>query len=97
MSAFLICDVEVKNREKLQEYLQLSEPTLAPFGGYFHAQAGETVKLEGDWDPKVVVIAEFPSMQSAQDWYRSAEYAKALKIKPGAMTRNMIVTTGLSG
>lgn len=95
MSAFLICDVEVKDSTKLQEYLQLSEHTLTAFDGRFHAQAGETIALEGDWQPKVIVIAEFPSMKKAHDWYHSAEYAKALKIKPQAMHRKMIVTTGL--
>ena len=95
MSAFLICDVEVKDRDKLQEYLNLSEPTLKPYGGIFHAQAGAVETLEGGWNPKVVIIAEFPSMDKAREWYGSAEYAKALMIKPDAMDRNMILTDGL--
>jgi len=95
MSAFLICDVKVKNREKLQEYLKLSEHTLALYDGKFHAQAGKTETLEGDWQPKVVIIAEFPSMEKARQWYGSSEYAKALKVKPAAIDRNMILTEGL--
>ncbi len=95
MAAFLICDVEVKNREKLMEYLQLSEHTLAPFGGVFHVQAGKIEVMEGDWNPKVIIIAEFPSMQKAKDWYNSAEYADALRMNPEAMDRNMILTEGL--
>jgi len=96
MSAFLICDVQVKNREKLMEYLKLSEHTLAPFGGKFHAQAGTTETLEGEWQPKVIILAEFPSMEKAKEWYSSDEYAKALKVKPEAIDRNMILTEGLS-
>jgi len=96
MSAFLICDVQVRDRVRLGEYLKFSEHTLKPYGGVFHAQAGEIETLEGDWQPRVIVIAEFPSMQHARDWYNSAEYAKALKVKPYAMDRNMILTAGLS-
>lgn len=96
MSAFLICDVEVRDRTRLQEYLKLSEHTLAPFGGQFRAQAGNTVTLEGNWQPGVLVIAEFPSIVQTQNWYHSREYAPALKVKPDAMTRKMIITTGLS-
>jgi len=96
MSAFLICDVEVKNGEKLQEYLKLSEPTLAPYGGKFHAQAGKTQILEGDWNPQVIIIAEFPSMSKAKEWYNSPEYALALKVKPAAIDRKMILTEGLN-
>jgi len=71
MSAFLICDVTVKNRQGLKKYLELSQHTLKPYGGHFHVQAGKVEVFEGDWDPEVIVVAEFPSMQKAQDWYNS--------------------------
>ncbi|MBX2867307.1 MAG: DUF1330 domain-containing protein [Acidiferrobacterales bacterium] len=96
MSAFLICDVKVKDRDKLLQYLSLSEHTLAPFGGKFHVQAGKIEVIEGDWNPQVIIIAEFPSMEKAKEWYSSAEYAKALKVKPDAIERNMIITDGLN-
>ncbi len=96
MSAFLLCDVEVKDREKLMEYLRLSEHTLEPYGGKFHVQAGQIEVIEGAWNPKVIIIAEFPSMAKAQEWYNSAEYAPALKVKSDAIERNMIVVEGLS-
>jgi len=34
-----------------------------------HAEA-----LEGVWQPKEVVIAEFDSMEQARPWYESVEY-----------------------
>jgi len=95
MSAFLICDVVVKNREKLQAYLTLSEPTLKPYGGVFRAQAGDVETLEGNWNPSVIIIAEFPSMESARAWYSSGAYANALEVKSEAIDRNMILTAGL--
>ncbi len=95
MSAFLICDVTVKDREALREYLKLSEHTLEPFGGRFQAQAGEVVVLEGDWSPTVVIVAEFPSIEAAKAWYSSGDYAPALEVKPLAMDRNMLVVAGL--
>jgi len=95
MSAFLVCDVVVKDREKLKEYLSLSEHTLAPFGGKFHAQAGAVETIEGSWNPKVIIIAEFPTMEKAKEWYSSDEYANALRVKPDALDRNMILTEGL--
>jgi len=96
MSAFLICDVEVKDRERLLEYLSLSDHTLAPYGGKFHAQAGKVESIEGTWNPKDIVIAEFPTMEKAKEWYASEEYAIALKVKPHALERNMILTEGLN-
>jgi len=93
MSAFLICDVKVKNRDKLKDYLALSEHTLAPFGGKFHAQAGKTECIEGTWSPKVIIIAEFPTMDKAKEWYNSAEYSKALEVKSEALDRTPFRTS----
>ena len=96
MSAFLICDVTVKDRNALQKYLRLSEKTLEPFGGKFHTQAGRVDVLEGDWEPKVVIVAEFPSMDKIREWYTSDEYSHALRVKPMAIDRNMLAVEGLS-
>ena len=96
MRAFLICDILVKDREWLNEYLNLSQHTLELFGGKFHVQAGKLETIEGDWNPKVIIIAEFPSVEKAKEWYHSSEYANALKVRPKAMERNMIIVEGLA-
>lgn len=96
MGAFLICDVTVKDRAALSEYLRLSEHTLEPYSGKFHVQAGQVQKIEGNWDPTVVIVAEFPSTKLANDWYNSSEYAAALDVKPQAMDRNMILVEGIA-
>ena len=94
MSAFLICDVTVNDRDALDEYLRLSQNTLAPFGGKFHVQAGKVDVIEGYWNPKVMIVAEFPSMEKAHEWYASDDYAKALEVKPKALDRKMILVQG---
>ena len=95
MAAYLLCDVRVKDREALMEYLKKSEHTLAPFGGKFLAQAGKTDVVEGDWNPAVIIIAQFPSMLKARDWYGSEDYSPALAVKATAMDRNMLIVDGV--
>lgn len=94
MSSYLICDVTVKDRDQLNEYLRLSQDTLKPFGGKFLVQAGKVDVLEGEWSPRVIIVAEFPSSKHARDWYSSTEYAPALEVKASAIDRNMIVVDG---
>jgi len=94
VSAFLICDITVKNRQALQKYLDLSQLTLKPYGGVFHVQAGKMDILEGEWNPEVIVIAEFPTMEKAQEWYQSPAYAPALRVRDEAIHRNMILVEG---
>lgn len=95
MAAFMICDVSVRSRDLLVEYLELAKGTVEHFGGRYLAQAGEISVIEGDWSPQVVVIVEFPSSAIAEEWYASKEYAAALKANPKAMFRKMIVVDGL--
>jgi uncharacterized protein (DUF1330 family) len=95
MPAYLLCDVTLKDREKLIEYLSLSEHTLAAFGGRFLAQAGRIDVFEGEWKPSTIIIAEFPTTDKAREWYSSTEYAPALAIKHLAFEREMIVVDGL--
>ena len=52
--------------------------------------------LEGDWTPRAIVMAEFPSMEAARDWYRSPEYAKALEFRDEALSRNLILVEGVT-
>lgn len=51
--------------------------------------------MEGDWEPKVVIVAEFPNTALANSWYESKEYAPALEVKQKAMDRNMILVEGV--
>ena len=95
MSAFLICDVAVHNRERLLEYLDLAKGTVELFGGQYLAQAGEVSVFEGDWNPQTIVVVKFPSADAAKEWYQSESYSAALNLNPQAMVRKMILVNGL--
>ena len=43
---------------------------------------------------KTLVIVEFPSMARAREWYRSPEYAEALKVRAGALERRLVFVEG---
>ena len=44
--------------------------------------------LEGDWQPKRLVVIEFPDMEAALGWYRSEEYQELAKIRWSASARD---------
>lgn len=50
--------------------------------------------LEGDWSPGPLIIVEFPDIDTARRWYRSAEYAAALELRDAALSRNLILVAG---
>lgn len=56
---------------------------------------GAVEKVEGEPAPQAIVIAEFPTMARAREWYRSPEYAEALAIRPKALTRRLLFVEGI--
>ena len=83
MPAYFIVDLEVTDSAGFDEYRQLVPATIQQYGGRYVVRGGVTETLEGDWQPKRVVVLEFPSVEQAKRWYNSEEYRdpKALRFK----------------
>jgi uncharacterized protein (DUF1330 family) len=94
MPAYVINDMEVTDPQRFEEYKKLSPPTVAQYGGKFLARGGRTDTLEGGWSPRRLVILEFPSMQQAQAWIESPEYAPARRLRQLSSNSNMIMVEG---
>ena len=95
MPAYVINDMEVTDPVTFDEYRKLSPPTVALYGGRFLARGGATRTLEGAWSPKRLVILEFPSVERAQAWIDSPEYAPARRLRQASARSNLIVTEGV--
>jgi uncharacterized protein (DUF1330 family) len=94
MAAYLIVDLDVKDPEKYAEYRRGVPDTVAKYGGRFVVRGGATEVLEGNWNPKRVVVLEFPTMDALKRWYHSEEYKPLLKMRLAASTGNIIAVEG---
>jgi uncharacterized protein (DUF1330 family) len=91
MSAYVIADIEWHDEVKAAEYRKLFGPALEKHGGRTLV-ANQALRLEGDWNPRRVVILEFPTMEALQTWYRSPELAPVIRLRQeGANTRMIAV------
>ena len=97
MPAYVISDVEPLDAALIAQYRTLAEASIAKYGGRYVARGGAIDAVEGDWDPKHVVIVEFPSMKRAREWYASPEYAEALEVRRRALKRRLIFVDGVPG
>ena len=95
MPAYVINDMEVLDPQGLDDYKKLSPPTVAQYGGKFLARGGTMKRLEGDWQPKRLVILEFPSLAQAEAWIDSPEYAAPRKMRQEAARSNIVVVEGV--
>ena len=95
MPAYVLVDVDVRDPDQYARYRAAVPASLEAHGGRFLARGGETATLEGDWQPKRIVVIEFEDLDSARRWYDSPEYREARDLRGGAAVMQMIAVAGV--
>jgi uncharacterized protein (DUF1330 family) len=94
MTAYVIGEIEVADSAVYDEYRKQVLATITKYGGRFLARGGKAEPLEGGWQPKRVVVLEFPSFEQAQNWYRSPEYAPLIALRQKASRGRLVLVEG---
>ena len=76
------------------EYLERIDATLKPFGGRFIVHGGRFEVLEGNW-PGTAIVIEFPDLEAARGWYRSAAYQEILRLRTDHSESDIILIDGV--
>ena len=95
MSAYVLFEIVVKNPKRYEEYKRLAPTPVSAYGGKYIARGGKAENLEGDWQPKRIVILEFESVEKAKQWLDSEEYQEAKALRHKYATSNTIVVEGV--
>lgn len=94
MAAYVIAEIEVTDPSKYEEYRRQVLATIEKHGGRFLVRGGNAEGLEGGWKPGRLVVLEFPSLDQAQKWYRSPEYAPLIKLRQAASRGRLCIVQG---
>jgi uncharacterized protein (DUF1330 family) len=94
MPAYVISDVRLRDAAAVEIYRERAAASIARHGGRYIVRGGKIDVLEGDWTPRMIVIAEFADMAQARAWYGSTDYAAALEVRDRALERNLILVEG---
>ena len=94
MAAYIVAEVTVTDPQGFEAYRQMVPATLAKYGGKFVVRGGAMEKLEGNWEPKRLVILEFESAERARQWWASEEYREAKALRQRTADTNMLVIEG---
>jgi uncharacterized protein (DUF1330 family) len=95
MSAYVIVEIDIHDPEKYDEYKRVVPPTIEAYGGRFLVRGGAAGNLEGDWQPKRIVVLEFDSVERAKTWWASEEYRTPRAMRQAASSGRMIVVEGV--
>ncbi len=93
MAAYWIAHVTVTDPEAYAEYAKRATGAIEAHGGEFLARATRTVWLEGNERERNVVV-RFPSLEDAEQCYRSDAYQKALAYARNASVRDLCIVEG---
>ena len=95
MSAYVIVEIEVVDPVGYEEYKKQAAATVHQHGGKYIVRGGKTEVLEGDWNPKRIVVLQFDSMERAKEWWGSSEYAGPKALRHATAECTMVLLEGL--
>jgi uncharacterized protein (DUF1330 family) len=95
MPAYVIVEIDVKDPEGYEQYKAPAAATVLASGGSYLIRGGKTEVLEGDWQPKRIVVLQFDNMEQAQAWYDSEEYAPLKDVRRRTTNTRMILVEGV--
>ena len=96
MPAYVISEVEILDETRANTYRAAASASIEKYDGRYIVRAAPVELVEGERNEKRrFVIVEFPSIQRAREWYGSPEYAQALKVRGGALTRTLTFVEGV--
>ena len=95
MSAYLIANVDIKDAEKFAEYFKSTPDIIKQFGGRFLVRGGDFEILEGDWNPKRLVVVEFETMRKAKEFYNSPQYQEIIGLRHNSAYTEWVFVEGV--
>ncbi len=95
MAAYLVVHVDVHDPVRYEAYKAMAPASIQRYGGRYLTRGGAMEVLEGDWEPKRLVLLEFPSAEQAKAFWNSPEYAEAKALRMATTTSEMVLLEGL--
>lgn len=92
---YVVAQINVIDVENYTAYVKRVLATIEIYGGEFLVRGGKSESFEGTPPGDRNVVIQFPSYQSALDWYHSAEYAPVKKMRMAASTSVQTIVEGV--
>lgn len=96
MSAYVIFDVEISNPARYSDFMNGVKPALEAAGARYLARGGAHKVYEGDWEPRRIVLLEFPSVQAWEDFYNGPVYQGLKGVRDECSSARLVSVAGLA-
>ena len=95
MSAYVIFDVEIHDAARYQEFMNSVKPALEAAGAKYLVRGGAHKVYEGDWEPRRIVLLEFPSVAAWEEFYNGATYQGLKHIRDSCSSARLVGVAGV--
>lgn len=95
MAAYVIFDVEIHDRTRYMEFMDKVKPALLEAGARYLARGGDHKVYEGDWEPRRIVLLEFPSVAAWEAFYNGATYQGLKSIRDACSSARLVGVEGV--
>ncbi|MBX7247422.1 MAG: DUF1330 domain-containing protein [Caulobacteraceae bacterium] len=90
MTAYVLAQFSIHDRQRYDRYAAAFFPTLPPFGGRLLAADESPAVLEGAWGLQKAVLIAFPDAGQATAWMHSDAY-RAISVDREAATEGAVL------
>ena len=95
MPAYVIFDVEIRDSAKYQEFMAGVKPALEQVGARYLVRGGAHTVHEGDWQPRRIVLLEFPSIAEWEEFYNGPVYQGLKAVRDRSSSARLVSVAGL--
>jgi len=95
MSAYAIFDVEITDPVRYQEFMSGVKPALEAAGAKYLVRGGAHKVHEGDWEPRRIVLLEFPSVADFEAFYHGPTYQGLKSIRDECSSARLVSVVGV--
>ena len=92
MTAYLLVDLEIFDKEGYSKYPPQVWPLIEKHGGTLTHRMTAFEAMEGEWEPGRMVIIEFPDKDAARRFLEDPEYVPVKEIR--MRTANSLMVLG---
>ena len=96
MSAYLVAQVQIEDRDEYRKYEAGFIQILQRFEGELLAIDDEAQVLEGEWPYTRTVVLRFADADAARRWYDSPDYQTLARHRFRAASANIVLARGLA-
>lgn len=95
MAAYVIFDVDIRDMNQYQEFMNEVKPAVEAAGGRYLARGGAHQVYEGDWQPRRIVLLEFPTVAAFESFYYGPVYRGLRPIRDACSSARLVCVEGL--